>query len=201
MATIVKTPSNSWKAVIRRKGWPTTAKTFRTKRDAEDWARRTEDEMVRGVYVRRSPSEKLSVQEALERYQREITPGKRPSTQRAEKMRAKPLIAQLGKYSLVSLTPDVIAAYRDERLDGGRSASTVRLELALLGHLYTTAIKEWGLGLVYNPVSNIRRPSPGEGRNRRLSWSEAKRMLKACDIHSNPMLGRPNRTLYSHAPG
>jgi hypothetical protein len=49
MATIVKTPSGTWKAVIRKIGWPTTAKTFRTKRDAEDWARRTEDEMVRGV--------------------------------------------------------------------------------------------------------------------------------------------------------
>lgn len=40
MATIVKTPSGTWKAVIRKIGWPTTAKTFRTKRDAEDWARR-----------------------------------------------------------------------------------------------------------------------------------------------------------------
>ncbi len=189
MATIVKTPSGTWKAVIRRKGWPTTAKTFRTKRDAEDWSRRTEDEMIRGVYVRRSPSEKMLLQEALERYLREITPTKRPSTQRAEKMRAKPLKAQLGKYSLISLTPDVIATYRDDRLEEGKSVSTVRLELALLGHLYTTAIKEWGLGLVYNPVSNIRRPKPGEGRNRRLSWSEAKRMLQACDAHSNPMLG------------
>jgi len=50
MATIVKTPSGTWKAVIRKIGWPTTAKNFRTKRDAEDWACRTEDEMVRGVY-------------------------------------------------------------------------------------------------------------------------------------------------------
>jgi integrase len=163
--------------------------TFRTKRDAEDWARRTEDEMIRGVYVRRSPSQKILLQDALKRYLKEITPTKRPSTQRAEKMRAKPLTTQLGKYSLVALTPDVIAAYRDDRLEEGRSASTVRLELALLGHLYTTAIKEWGLGLVYNPVSNIRRPSAGQGRNRRLSWSEVKRMLKACDAHSNPMLG------------
>ena len=40
MATITKTPSRTWKAVIRKSGWPTTIKTFRTKRDAEDWARR-----------------------------------------------------------------------------------------------------------------------------------------------------------------
>ena len=51
MATIVKTPAGTWKAVVRKTGWPTNAKTFRTKRDAEDWARRTEDEMVRGVYI------------------------------------------------------------------------------------------------------------------------------------------------------
>ena len=48
MATIVKTPSGTWKAVIRKTGFPTTVKTFRLKRDAEDWARTTEDEMVRG---------------------------------------------------------------------------------------------------------------------------------------------------------
>ena len=54
MATIVKTPSGTWKAVIRKSGWPTTIKTFRTKRDAEDWARRTEDEMVRGAYIQRA---------------------------------------------------------------------------------------------------------------------------------------------------
>ena len=49
VATITKTPSNTWKAVIRKRGWPVTIKTFPTKRDAADWARSTEDEMVRGV--------------------------------------------------------------------------------------------------------------------------------------------------------
>jgi hypothetical protein len=37
MATIVKTESGTWKAVVRRTGWPTASKTFRIKRDAEDW--------------------------------------------------------------------------------------------------------------------------------------------------------------------
>ena len=56
MPTIIKTESNSWKAVIRKTGWPTTIKTFRLKKDAEDWARRTEDEMVRGAFIRRPPA-------------------------------------------------------------------------------------------------------------------------------------------------
>ena len=69
------------------------------------------------------------------------------------------------------------------------SNNTVRLELALLSHLFTVAIQEWGLGLTYNPVLNIRKPSPGEGRNRRLTADEERRLLKEVNKHSNPMLG------------
>lgn len=54
MATIVKTPSGKWKAVIRKLGWPTKCKTFRLKRDATDWARRVEDQMVRDVFIERA---------------------------------------------------------------------------------------------------------------------------------------------------
>jgi hypothetical protein len=80
MATITKTPSGTWKAIIRRVGWPTTSKTFRTKRDAEDWSRRAEDEMVRGVFIERTPSEKMLVSMALERYVSEVVPTKKEST-------------------------------------------------------------------------------------------------------------------------
>jgi hypothetical protein len=48
MSTLVKTPSGAWKAVIRKNGFPTTIKTLRLKRDAEDWARPTEDERCVG---------------------------------------------------------------------------------------------------------------------------------------------------------
>lgn len=64
----------------------------------------------------------------------------------------------------------------------------MRLELALLGHLFTVAVKEWGIGLTYNPVLNIRRPSPGAGRNRRLNADEESNLLDVIDRHSNPML-------------
>ena len=189
MSTIVRTPASKWKALIRLKGWPTKAKTFRTKKDAQDWARQTEDEMVRGVYIQRPSSDSITLQAALERYLLEVTPTKRPSTQTAEKNRANPLTASLGQYSLTSIAPNIVARYRDQRLGEGKSTSTVRLELALLGHLYTVAMKEWGMGIMYNPVASIRRPAAGAGRNRRLSWSETRRMLKSCDSHSNPMLG------------
>jgi len=189
VATITKTPSSTWKAVIRKRGWPTSIKTFRTKRDAQDWARRTEDEMVRGVYIDRADSDRLLLNKALDRYLREVSSTKKPSTHSAEQHKAKALKANLGAYSLAAITPDRVAEYRDERLEAGKSASTVRLELSLLSHLFTIAIKEWRVGLFYNPVANIRKPAPAKGRDRRLSVDEERVLFKACDKHSNPMLG------------
>ena len=189
MATIVKTPAGTWKAVIRKTGWPTQAKTFRVKRDAVDWARRIEDEIVRGVYIQRSTSERTSLSHALNRYLNEVSITKKPSTQRNEKIKATNLEDKLGKYALAMITPEIVAKYRDDRLQEGRSNNTIRLELALLSHLFTIAIKEWGMGLTYNPVANIRKPAPGKGRERRLVGDEEERLLRACDEHSNPMLG------------
>lgn len=199
MATIVKTPSGTWKAVIRKAGWPTTIKTFRLKKDADDWSRRTEDEMVRGLFIQRGPSERMTFEAAMKRYLADVTPTKRPLTQNAERNRSCSLVAFFGKYSLAAITTELIAEYRDARLVGEdrlkdgipqpRAANTVRLELALIGHLFTVAVKEWGLGLPYNPVLNLRRPSPGPGRNRRFNADEEARLLAAVDAHSNPMLG------------
>lgn len=189
MATITKTPSSTWKAIIRKVGWPTTSKTFRTKRDAEDWSRRTEDEMVRGVFIQRSQSERFILDNAIDRYLKEVSTTKSELTQRGESSKAKQLKAKLGKYSLAAITPDIVADYRDKRLEEGKKPNTVRLELALLGHLFTVAIQEWRVGIAYNPVTNIRKPSPGEGRDRRLSAKEEEKLIEAVEKHSNPMLG------------
>lgn len=56
MAAMVRTPLDTWTAVIRKQGWPTTARIFRTQRDAKGWARSTGGEMVRGVYIERDAS-------------------------------------------------------------------------------------------------------------------------------------------------
>ncbi|KND55400.1 Shufflon-specific DNA recombinase [Candidatus Paraburkholderia kirkii] len=145
--------------------------------------------MVRGVFIQRASSEKTTVADALGRYEREIVLTKKASTQRREGARIRELKEHFGKYSLAAVTPDLVSQYRDNRLAQGKANNTVRLELALLGHLFNVAIKEWHIGLIFNPVSNIRKPSPGEGRNRRLSGREQATLLAAVDEHTNPMLG------------
>ncbi len=194
MATITRNPMGHWKAIIRKTGWPISVKTFRTKRDAQDWARRIEDEMVRGVYIHRAPAERLTLKAALARYLAEVTPSKSPSTQVTDRRRASTLATRLGSFSLAAITPTVVSEYRDQRLMTqsryGRNIGTthVRLELALLSHVYTIAIQEWGLGLLQNPVALVRKPKPAAGRDRRLSKQEEGRLLEECQRYSNPML-------------
>lgn len=39
MESITRTPSGTWKAQVRKLGLPSITKTFKTKHDAEVWAR------------------------------------------------------------------------------------------------------------------------------------------------------------------
>lgn len=45
------------------------------------------------------------------------------------------------------------------------------------------------MGLTYNPVSNVRKPSLGQDRNRRLVGDEQQRLLATVSEHCNPMRG------------
>ena len=105
-----------------------------------------------------------------------------------EKITAQHLIGYLGKYLMAALSSELVASYRDHCLAAGKSNNTVRIELAMLGNLFTIAIQEWGLGLTHNPVAAIRKPSPGQGRDRRLTDAEERRLLEAVEAHSNPMV-------------
>lgn len=144
--------------------------------------------MVRGVFVNRASSHRLSVKLAPARYMAEVTPTKRITTQYREAGRIKMLVTRLGEYSLVTLTPELVSAFRDTRLGEGKSPNTVRLELAVLSRLFTIARREWRLGLTHNPVTLVRKPTAMH-RERRLAKAEAALLLAECDRHSNPMLG------------
>ena len=173
---------------MRRRGWPLKAKTFRLRRDAENWARDTESAIVDGTYNScPGTAARITVAKALERYAREISPTKRPSTRDRESFRIKQVAERLGQYGLATLTKSIIARYRDDRLANGMSANAVRLELALLGHLYVVAIREWDLGVTHNPVAAIKKPAPAPGRTRRFTGDEEQRLMTSVRAHSNPL--------------
>jgi integrase len=179
MATFEKR-RKTWRAKIRRKGLPIQTMTFDTKADAEAWARQIESEIDKGIFISHVEAARTSLREALERYACEVTVHKKGAaqeTQRIEHWKRH----RLASHALASIRSADIAAYRNERLKQGASGNTVRLELALLSHVYTVASQEWGMEALANPVRNVRKPKVNAGRDRRLEEGEESKLLDAAE--------------------
>ncbi len=179
MATIRKKGEYQWHVQIRRKGFPGQTKTLNTRGEAEAWARQIENEMDRGIFVSRAEAESTTLRAALKRYEREVSAGKKGYEQ--EKFRIRTWRGNdLALRSLANLRGADFAKYRDERLASGAATATVRLDLALISHVFTIAAKEWNIP-VQNPVTNIRLPRQNNARERRLSEEEVRYLLAAVD--------------------
>lgn len=132
-----------------------------------------------------------SVKQALRSYLERVSVHKRGAKQ--EKYRARTIARTfIGKIALGKATSVDLANYRDVRMasispntNRPVSANTVRLELAMLSDLFNIAIIEWGAASD-NPVKRIRKPKLPPGRDRRLTWGEERRILRAAAAYSNP---------------
>lgn len=175
MATITRRNNGRWQVRIRRRGQPAISKAFRTKVDAEAWARKVESEVERGVWRDTSAAETLSVAELLDQYSKRV-----PHKANTQAYLMKRLAEDLGRYSLTALTPAVLIAWRDRRLQCVAPA-TVQRELSALGGAFTWGIKDRLIGLPSNPVSAIRRPPAGKARERRLESGEEQRLIEALE--------------------
>ncbi|MHB8422347.1 MAG: tyrosine-type recombinase/integrase [Leptospirales bacterium] len=176
MATFRKR-SGSWQALVKKKGFGQIARTFDTKGEAEAWAKVIEAEMVRGVYLSQKEAESTTLEESLDRYEREISSSKKGHLQEKKRIRTWKS-HPLAKRFLASIQGKDIAAWRDARIKSGSSANTVRLDLAIISHLFEIARKEWGMEGLKNPVKSIRLPSPPSGRDRRLQPGELEKLLE-----------------------
>jgi integrase len=168
MAAINKRGPHQWRAQIRKTGFPPQSKTFTTKAEAEAWVQMTESEMTRGVWVSRGEAESTTLDEALKRYELEITPGKK--TANGEKSFVRILRAtSLAKRSLASIRSTDVAQLRDAWLKDGYAPATVVRRLALLSHVFSIARKEWGMEGLSNPIEVVRKPQLNDARTRRIA--------------------------------
>ena len=176
MASITRRGDYQYQVIVRRKGYPTRTRTFETRKDAERWAREIESQIDSGVFKDRREVEATTLGEALERYRLTETHKKRglvAETCRIRQLQSLPLAQR----SLDSLQAKDFAAYRDLRLRKV-APNTVRLDLALLSHLFTVAIDEWCLPLEH-PLRKVKKPAPGPERDRRLAGDEEARLMAA----------------------
>lgn len=173
MATFRKR-GDRWRVEVALKGAPRLSKTFRVKAQAQDWARKTEDQIRQGIYIDRGEAERMTVADLLETYEREITHRKKSA--KKERSRIGILTTKLGAWSLAALTPERVIEY----VDGRKVApDTVRKELQTLGHAIDTAMAMWNVSLPANPVTTAKRIlrvtralDAGQHRDRRVSDEE-----------------------------
>jgi len=188
MATIRKRGEFSWEAQVRRKGHPTLTKTFIYKSDAEAWARMTESEIERGVFISRTTAENTTLKEVLERYEREITAAKRGKAKESYIL-SRFKDSRLASRAMATIRSADIAAWRDERLTKVGPA-TVKREMVVLSHVFTISRKEWGMEGLQNPVQTTTKPKEPRGRDRRISENEIKAICAASESPELPAIVR-----------
>ncbi|MNJ46735.1 Tyrosine recombinase XerC [compost metagenome] len=169
---------DAWRAQIRRKGYPTLSATFDTKAEAQRWAAEVEGDMSRARFVDVREAEATTLEEALARYQSEVSEGKKGAKQEGVRIQ-KWKNSVYAKKSLAALRSSDMAAYRDGELRAGRSTATVRLDLAVVSHLYTVAMKDWGIEGLNNPCRAIRMPKGSKQRDRRPTPAELTAIYEA----------------------
>jgi integrase len=178
MATI-RQRGKRWQAIVKRKGYPTQAKSFALKADALKWARMHERKQDTGEWLDRTEANQTTFSELCERYKLKVSKGKRGADIEAYRLAALQRSA-LAPFAVSAITGRVIAQWRDKRLESV-SGSSVAREMELLSHIFAVAIREWGFGLSQNPVSFVRKPKRADARDRTLSDDERAALLSACD--------------------
>ncbi len=186
MATITKR-AKGWFVQIRRKGYQPEYKTLPTKDAADRWAREREARIDRGDDpVDQKALRSITLGDLLDRYVREVTPGKRSADSerlRLNKMRRE----SMASLTIADLSVSVVAAYRDKR-GATVKPGTVARELGLLHTIIEFARRDWGIGIAKNVVSQVRRLPVRNARDRRLMDGELRRLEAALASNRNRLI-------------
>jgi integrase len=207
MATITERTAadgtKSYRVEIRLKGHRPQRATFDRKTDAKRWASQTETAIREGRHFGTTEAKRHTLADLIDRYTKEVLPGKRPTTQTPQQIQLTWWRAKLGHRTLADITPALLAEYRDILRDEPipspakdperagppryRTPATINRFLAVLSHAFTVAVKEWQW-TEDNPLLKVTKPKEPRGRVRFLSDDERTRFLSACKASQSPDL-------------
>lgn len=188
MASILPV-GDRWRAQVRRAGRKSIAKTFDTKREAEQWARRVEMEM--DGQQEAAASGEMTVSELVKHYRRVREELGRPVDPASNThYMLEHLAEDLGPERVRDLSPQRLAKWARERQAQGAGGYTVNMELSQLG----TAIRHTAsfLGVTLPDVTGAARPllqygqliTGGARRTRRPTEDELSALLSWLDQNS-----------------
>lgn len=107
MATFRVRESGYIQAIVRRKGYPDESRTFRTKTEAETWARGIESAIDKGQFVSTALAERTTFEQLAKQFSTEFAP--HHYRDREWPRFLKHLVNRLGKYPISSITPTLVA--------------------------------------------------------------------------------------------
>lgn len=172
MASIKQYRGKTWRAIIRRKGFPVQSKTFASKKDAEAWAASVESRLGVSQFdgLQLKAAKTMTVRDVFERYEREVAPNFKGRNSLGILKR---VIRDAAFMDLVlsKITPLDIRQWRDDRAQDIQPQSVHR-ELNTISGVFTHAIKEWGVPLASNPCHSVSR-FKGDDKSRDKVWSPA----------------------------
>ncbi len=189
MATIEKRNSIidgtlQYRVRVRLRGFPPQSATFKRLTDAKKWVQQTESAIREGRHFKTVESRKHTLQEAIDRYLQSVLLTKKQNSQKDQKNQLRWWASNIGYLPLSDVSPSIIAEHRDKLAQGkttrgDRTNATVNRYLAILSHLFTVSVKEWGWSHE-NPVLKVSRLKEPRGRVRFLSDEERSRLLEIC---------------------
>lgn len=192
MASILQI-GERWRAQIRRPGRKSISKTFPTKKEAEQWARRTESAMDDQVAALATAD--ITVAELVSEYERMREELGRPIDPASNtRYMLQHLVEDLGPERVRDLTPQRLVSWAKLRKEQGAGGYTINMEVSQLG----TVIRHTSgfLRVTLPDVVGAARPllhygqliTGGNKRTRRPSADELARLLPWLDAR-NPIIG------------
>jgi len=174
----------TYRVKVRLKGFPTQTATFERLTDARKWAQHTESAIREGRHFKTTEAKRHTLKEVIERYIKTVLPTK-PKSAYTQAQQLRWWDEQLGQYVLADITPALIAQHKDKLSQHAipqkkcRTPATVNRYLAVLSHVFTMAVKEWGW-IEDNPLRKVSKMKEPRGRVRFLSDDERTRLLDEC---------------------
>lgn len=160
---------------VRCKGNPTVSKTFTKRSDAAAWSRRVEADMESGRWSIRA-AQAPTLRDAIREYRRVVAgklKGAATYRYRFDEFENLPFAT----LAIDDIRPAQFADWRDDQVRRLKPDTVIR-KLAMLSSIFTWAVKDRGW-LDRNPLTSVRRPRAGPGRDRTLSDEERGWLLAA----------------------
>lgn len=153
MASIIKI-GDSWRAQIRKKGFPTETRTFETKAKAKIWADKVEADMMARKYQDVRILSDMTLGKLIARYNEEIGANKPWGKSKAATIEQ--INVGLGDVLLPDLTTDRVVQYCNQMLARKTGGVTIAVHLTYLKTILNVAKSVWILPVDVNVTTEAR---------------------------------------------